>query len=258
MLVIRLDGLEAAGLFHAAWTIAGLYMGLVLQALGTDFFPLLSARIKDPPAARAALDSALRMALAVTLPLALGVAGGAPVVLALFFSADFMPGAGLLALLAVASLLKVLSITLGYVILAEGRSWLYFTAELVQAAVFLGLTAALHPAAGLAAVGYAQAAGFLCQMLVAWAAARQGIGWRASGAVAREMGVAALLGLGTLAASRAGLWAGLAAGAAFGLLAGLRGLGYLAGLAPDGPGARFGRLGARLTAWLPWGKGRRE
>ena len=40
-IVLRIEGLEAAGLYHAAWTLGGLYVGIVLQAMGTDFYPRL-------------------------------------------------------------------------------------------------------------------------------------------------------------------------------------------------------------------------
>jgi PST family polysaccharide transporter len=34
-------GLEATGLYQAAWTLGGLYVGLVLQAMGADFLSLI-------------------------------------------------------------------------------------------------------------------------------------------------------------------------------------------------------------------------
>ena len=41
IIVLRNAGLEAAGLYQAAWTLGGLYVGFVLQAMGADFYPRL-------------------------------------------------------------------------------------------------------------------------------------------------------------------------------------------------------------------------
>ena len=42
-------GLEAAGIYQAAWTLGGLYIGFILQALGADFYPrLVGAIIRRP------------------------------------------------------------------------------------------------------------------------------------------------------------------------------------------------------------------
>src|SRR5690606_5625767 len=37
VIVVRAAGIEAAGLYQAAWGIGGLYLGFILQAMGTDF-----------------------------------------------------------------------------------------------------------------------------------------------------------------------------------------------------------------------------
>ena len=41
MMLARQIGLEAAGLYAAAWTLGGLYVNFVLQAMGADFYPRL-------------------------------------------------------------------------------------------------------------------------------------------------------------------------------------------------------------------------
>ena len=40
-------GLEAAGLYQAAWTLSGLYVGFILQSMGTDFYPRLVGCCED-------------------------------------------------------------------------------------------------------------------------------------------------------------------------------------------------------------------
>jgi enterobacterial common antigen flippase len=47
IILIRHGGLEQAGLYQAAWTLGGLYMGFVLQAMSADFYPRLVAVAND-------------------------------------------------------------------------------------------------------------------------------------------------------------------------------------------------------------------
>ncbi len=43
-IILRMDGLEAAGFFSAAWTLGGLYVGIILQAMGGRFLPSFGRR----------------------------------------------------------------------------------------------------------------------------------------------------------------------------------------------------------------------
>ena len=44
LIVVRKVGFDAAGLYQAAWGLGGLYLGFILQAMGADFYPRLTAR----------------------------------------------------------------------------------------------------------------------------------------------------------------------------------------------------------------------
>ena len=47
IIVLRKLGEDAAGFYQSAWTLGGLYVGFILQAMGTDFFPRLTAVAQD-------------------------------------------------------------------------------------------------------------------------------------------------------------------------------------------------------------------
>ena len=49
IIIIREQGLEAAGHYQAAWTLGGLYIGIITQAMGADFYPRLVGLIKNHP-----------------------------------------------------------------------------------------------------------------------------------------------------------------------------------------------------------------
>jgi hypothetical protein len=45
--VIRKVGFGAAGLYQSAWTLGGMYVGVILGSMGTDFYPCLTPAIQD-------------------------------------------------------------------------------------------------------------------------------------------------------------------------------------------------------------------
>src|SRR5208283_1417758 len=47
VLVVHKLGLAAAGLYQSAWTLGGLYVGFILQSMGADFYPRLTAIAGD-------------------------------------------------------------------------------------------------------------------------------------------------------------------------------------------------------------------
>ena len=47
LIVVRQIGFEATGLYQSAWTLGGLYVGLILQAMGADFYPRLTASARN-------------------------------------------------------------------------------------------------------------------------------------------------------------------------------------------------------------------
>ena len=47
IIVLRKMGEDAAGYYQSAWTLGGLYVGFILQAMGADFYPRLTAVAHD-------------------------------------------------------------------------------------------------------------------------------------------------------------------------------------------------------------------
>jgi antigen flippase len=47
IILLRKVGFEATGFYQSAWTLGGLYVGFILQAMGADFYPRLTANASD-------------------------------------------------------------------------------------------------------------------------------------------------------------------------------------------------------------------
>lgn len=164
VLLTHTGGLDDAGLFHAAWTVSAQIMAVLLVAVGVDFYPRISASIAVHADARATLDDQLRLHLAAGGPTLLLVAGTAPWVLSLLYSADFVPAAALLQGLAVGSLARLVSAPLETVLTAAGRPPIVLGLNLISLTLLLVGTILATPAFGLAAIGIAYSAAQFVQL----------------------------------------------------------------------------------------------
>lgn len=164
-------GPAALGHFHAAWTISMTYLGLVLSAMGTDYYPRLADRIGEPQVAGRLVAEQTEVALLLGAPILLAAMGAAPLIMHLLYAAEFRDAADMLRWQIMGDLLRVAAWPLGVVLLAAGRSRIHLLLEALATSMFVGGTALLLPTIGLEAVGMAFLAMYAIYLpAAAWAA----------------------------------------------------------------------------------------
>ena len=89
MVLIRHDGLDAAGLYQSAWAIGGLYVGFVLQAMGADFYPRLVAVAKDNAECNRLVNEQAQVSLLLAGCGVIATLTFAPWSIELLYSSDF-------------------------------------------------------------------------------------------------------------------------------------------------------------------------
>lgn len=155
VLIIRELGLQAAGHFQAGWDISIYYMGFVLGAMATDYYPRLSAVIHDPPAARQLVVDQTEMAFLLGAPALLLIIATAPWVIYLLYASDFSPAIEVLRWQSVGNFLKVVSWPMGFILLAQAKGgWFIFTETIANITYLLFLFVGI-PYWGLDTAGYA-------------------------------------------------------------------------------------------------------
>ena len=82
--VLRKVGFEATGLYQSAWTLGGLYVGFILQAMGADFYPRLTASANDNTACNRMVNEQTRVGLLLAVPGVIATLTFAPVVMPCF------------------------------------------------------------------------------------------------------------------------------------------------------------------------------
>lgn len=167
-LVQRDLGTEALGQFQAAWTIGMTYLGFVLGAMGTDYYPRLTAAIRDHATATRLVNEQTEVALLLCAPVLLAMLGLAPWVIQLLYSAEFGPAVDILRWQLLGDILKVMSWPLGFVLIAAGTGKTFILTESLGVGVFvLGMLIGL-PLIGVTATGVAFLALYVAYLPLVW------------------------------------------------------------------------------------------
>lgn len=139
IIVVRNVGLEAAGFYSAAWTLGGLYVGYVLQAMGADFYPRLVGVANDNARCNRLVNEQAEVSLLLAGPGVIATLTFAPLVIALFYSAKFTEAVEILRWICLGMALRVITWPMGFIIVAKNRQLIFLGADLAWAVVNVGL-----------------------------------------------------------------------------------------------------------------------
>lgn len=95
-LIVREHGLDDAGVYQAAWALSGLFGGFVLQAMGTDFYPRLTSVAGDNSTVNGLVNEQIEVGMLLALPGITAAITLAPLLVWIFYSAQFESAALLL------------------------------------------------------------------------------------------------------------------------------------------------------------------
>ncbi|TNE94707.1 MAG: O-antigen translocase [Rhodobacteraceae bacterium] len=202
-LVQRELGPDALGQFQAAWVIGMTYLGVVLSAMGTDYFPRLTAVINDPNAATRMVNEQTEVALLLTAPILLTMLGFVPWVINLLYTSDFAPAVEILRWQLLGDILKVMSWPMGFVIVAAGAGKTFVATQAAQMMVFiLGVYVGM-PHLGIASTGIAFMSMYIVGLMMNLWLARRWIKFQMTTAVRKQ---AIILLLAAVAVDIASRW----------------------------------------------------
>ncbi|HEY3932938.1 MAG TPA: O-antigen translocase [Verrucomicrobiae bacterium] len=131
--------LEAVGVYTAAWTLGGLYLNFIVQAMGADFYPRLTAIANDNPECNRLVNEQAEVGLLMACPGIIATLTFAPLVIELFYSSKFGSAVEILRWICLGMVLRVASWPLGFILLAKGERNLFFWAEVICNATYVGL-----------------------------------------------------------------------------------------------------------------------
>ncbi len=123
-------GFQAVGWYTAAFALSGAFVGFVLQAMGSDFYPRLSQLANDNQALNRLINEQTEIGLLVTSPGIMLLLAFAPAITTTLYTNDFENSIPLLQLFTLGCLGKVISWPMAYAYLAKGKGLFYGITEI--------------------------------------------------------------------------------------------------------------------------------
>ncbi len=233
LIVLTEGGVEAAGLYQAAWAVGGLYTGFILQAMGTDFYPRLTAAIGNGEECNRLVNEQAEVSILLAGPGLLATLTLAPFVMSIFYSDRFGGAVELLRWLCLGMMLRIVVWPAGFIIVAKGAQKIFLCTEVAATIVHLGLAWLLVPKLGVSGAGIAFFGLYLWHSVLIYAVVRRLTGFRWSAANRRHgLIMLSFSGLVFLAVGNLPAWLGLLIGSVAVVLTSLYSLRLLLRLLP--------------------------
>lgn len=126
-LIVKRYGLDANGIYQAAWAISGMFAGFIINAMGADFYPRLTAVAHDNEQVNRLVNEQTEIGILLALPGLIGTLVFAPWFMRIFYTAKFLPGAELLPWFVIGVFIQVIIFPMGHITRAKGAvRWIYF------------------------------------------------------------------------------------------------------------------------------------
>jgi antigen flippase len=177
-IILRMDGLDAAGFYAAAWTLGGLYVGIILQAMGADFYPRLVGVAEDNNECNRLVNEQTLVSLLLAGPGVTGTVIFAPLVITLFYSPEFAEAVEILRWICLGIAMRAITWPMGFIIVAKNRQFLFIIAEVAWTLVNIALTWVCVDAYGVNGAGIAFFGSYLFHLLLIYPIVRQLSGFR--------------------------------------------------------------------------------
>ncbi len=188
-------GLDATGLFQAAWALSFVYMSFVLEAMGRDYYPHLTEHVADRQKAVQLMREQVNVAIILIGPLLIGMIAFSPIIVDLLYAHSFRDAVPLMQWMGLGNFLKVISWPLAFVLLAQSRPVIFIALEIMWIGSFLGI-AWLAQSIGLHGVGIAFMGAYALYLFVLYWVSRLLIGFSFN-----SFNLRLLIGYGTLTGS---------------------------------------------------------
>lgn len=163
---------ESLGYFQAAWTISMTYISLVLGAMAADYYPRLTQQADNKNEANRLVNEQTEIAIVFSAPILIVMLAFAPLIINLLYSSEFNNSIEILRWQVFGDVLKVFSWPLSWLIIAKGRSKLFFCIELVWNSSYILLVFIGINSLGIEIVGYAFAFSYLIYLILVYVFSR--------------------------------------------------------------------------------------
>ena len=146
-------GVDQVGLYSAGFAIINTYVGMVFTAMGTDYYPRLSAVAGDDTKATQTINQQAEITLLILAPILVVFMVFINWAVILLYSTQFTGVNGMIQWAALGMYFKAASWSIAFILLAKGASKLFFWNELITNIYLLGFNILGYKYGGLDGLG---------------------------------------------------------------------------------------------------------
>lgn len=161
-------GLDDVGLFTAGFAIINTYVGLIFTAMGTDYYPRLSAVNSGSEEFNKTINQQAEISLLLLAPIIAGFIIFIKPVVTILYSSKFLPVEGLIYWAILGIFFKAASWTIAYSFLAKGDTTAFFWSELAAIIYTTTFNILGYMYWGLTGLGISFLIGYIVYLMQVW------------------------------------------------------------------------------------------
>jgi O-antigen/teichoic acid export membrane protein len=146
-------GIDQVGLYTAGFLIINSYVGLVFSAMGTDYYPRLSAVADSNTKSKETINQQAEIAILILAPILNIFIVLVNWVILLMYSTKFIPINEMIIWAALGMFFKAASWSIAFIFLAKGSARIFFWNEVICNAYLIGLSLLGYHFMGLKGIG---------------------------------------------------------------------------------------------------------
>ena len=146
-------GLIDVGLYSAGFVILNSYVGIIFNAMGTDYFPRLSEIANDITKLRKTVLEQATVAILLITPIIVIFLACAPFIIVILYSHEFSPIVAMVTWGILGMIFKAVSWSMGYMIIAKGDSKVFIKTAIGFNTILLSINIIGYHFGGLEGVG---------------------------------------------------------------------------------------------------------
>ncbi len=158
-------GIDQVGLYTAGFAIITTYVGMVFSAMGTDYYPRLSAIAHDNQKAAVLINQQAELAILILAPILSFFLIFINWIVILLYSQKFIAVNEMIHWAAIGMYFRAGGWSIGFILLAKGATKIFFWNELVGNLYLLGFNIAGYMLAGLEGLGISYLVGYVCYFI---------------------------------------------------------------------------------------------
>ena len=172
-LLRKWGGIDEVGLFQAGFVIITSYVGLVFNAIATDYYPRLASVNKNDEACRDVVSKQGVISVFLLAPLLSICILLMPTVIRILYSEQFLPADGFIKWACLGMMFRLASWLVSYMFVAKAESKLFIINELIGTVNYLWISLVGYKLGGLSGMGIAFAVNYFVYFWQVYLISRQ-------------------------------------------------------------------------------------